>query len=113
MLNIILVVILGAVGIGLLLLELFLLPGFGIAGIGGILALVASVGLAHMVSASAGIITLGAEAIIALVATIIFFRGKSIEKMALNTTIDSKVEMAKPGNRMEEELKNKETENNK
>jgi len=106
--NIILVVILGLVGVGLLLLELFLLPGFGVAGISGIVAAIASIVLAYTtIGHTAGTITLVAEGILSLIAIIVFFRSRAIEKMALDTTIDSQVGLAKPGTRMEEELKEK------
>ncbi len=108
MINILLVILLGIVGVGLFLLELFLLPGFGIAGIGGVAALIASVALAYIrIGHMAGTITLVAETVIALIAIIAFFRSKAINKMALDTTIDSQVGLAKPGTRMEEELKEK------
>ncbi|MBO7501701.1 MAG: hypothetical protein J6T32_00620 [Paludibacteraceae bacterium] len=108
MINILLVVLLGLVGVGLLLLELFLLPGFGIAGIGGVASLIASMALAYIwLGHTAGTITLAAETIVSLIAIIVFFRSKAINKMALDTTIDSQVGLAKPGARMEEELKEK------
>ena len=101
--NVLLVIILGVVGVGLLLLELFLLPGFGIAGIGGFVSLAAAVVLAYTtISHLAGTITLVTAMVLSIIAIILFFRGHAIEKMALDTTIDSQVGLADPGKNMEE-----------
>jgi len=62
--NIFLVVLLVLAGVALLLMEMFLLPGFGIAGVSGFLALIG------------------------------FVRSKALDKMALDAKIDSHVELA-------------------
>ena len=59
--NVFLVVLLVLAGVALLLMEMFLLPGFGIAGISGFGFLVAAIVLAWLwISKVAGLITLGA-----------------------------------------------------
>jgi len=100
--NLLLVILLGVFGVLLLLLELFLLPGFGIAGISGFACLIASVVVAYVkMSALAGHITLLAVVVLCAVAIWAFLRSKALEKMSLDTTIDSKVDLASPGKKIE------------
>ena len=82
-------------GVALLLAELFLLPGFGIAGFSGFACLVAAVVLAYIkISLLAGYITLGACVVLSGLAIWGFVRSKAIDKMALETKIESHVELA-------------------
>ncbi len=53
------------------------------------------------VSAVAGHITLAACALLSILAIYAFFRSHAVEKMALDTTIDSKVDLAAPGKKIE------------
>lgn len=100
------VILLGVLGVVLLLLELFLLPGFGVAGIGGIFSLSASVVVAYIyIGHTAGTITLIASMVLGIVGVIYFFSSHTVDKMGLDATIDSKVGLASPGKRMEEEMK--------
>ncbi|MCQ2341736.1 MAG: hypothetical protein MJZ48_04720 [Paludibacteraceae bacterium] len=100
--NLLLVILLGVAGIILLLLEVFLLPGFGIAGISGFACLVAAVVVAYLrISAMAGHITLLAVVLLAALAIWGFIRSHALEKMSLDTTIDSKVDLAEPGKKIE------------
>ena len=93
--NVFLVVLLVLAGVALLLMEMFLLPGFGIAGIGGFGCLIAAVVLAWvLISKMAGYITLGACLLLAALAIWGFLRSKALDKMALDSKIDSHVEMA-------------------
>lgn len=112
--NIALVIILLVVGILLLLAELFLLPGFGIAGVCGFISLVGSVAVAYWKVAPvypwAGHVTLAAVFLFSALAVYGFVKSHAIEKMALDTTIDSSVELAAPGKKIED-LK-KDIENN-
>ncbi len=105
-LHIILVVFFVMVGVGLLLLELFLLPGFGVAGVGGVLSLIAGVVYAYIKLSAvypwAGHITLIAALVLSAIAIYIFMKSNAIEKMGLDTTIDSSVEMPSAGKHMEE-----------
>ena len=93
--NTFLVVLLVLAGVALLLMEMFLLPGFGIAGVSGFLALigagvVAWVWIGHV----AGLITLGACVILTGLAIFGFVRSNALDKMALDAKIDSHVELA-------------------
>ena len=94
--NVFLVVLLVLAGVALLLVEMFLLPGFGIAGIGGFGCLVAAVVMAWlMISRMAGYITLGACLVLSGLAIWGFLRSKALDRMALDSKIDSHVELAK------------------
>jgi membrane-bound ClpP family serine protease len=93
--NVFLVVLLVLAGVALLLMEMFLLPGFGIAGIGGFAALIAAVvwawiELGHL----AGILTLLACLVLSALAIWGFLRSNALDKMALDSKIDSHVELA-------------------
>jgi len=114
--NIFLVVLLVLAGVALLLMEMFLLPGFGIAGIGGFGCLIGAVVLAWMtIGHVAGLITLGACVVLTGLAIWGFVRSRALDKMALDTKIDSHVELA--NNKLKEkngtkEANEKETSNN-
>jgi membrane-bound serine protease (ClpP class) len=99
------VIVLIVCGALLVVAELFLLPGFGIAGIGGVLSMTAAVVLAYMrltaVYPWAGHIALVASVVITLIAIYIFWRSRAIEKMSLDSTIDSSVGLAEPGKKIE------------
>ena len=94
--NVFLVVLLVLAGVALLLMEMFLLPGFGVAGIGGFAALVGAVVLAWIkIGHIAGYITLAACLLMSGLAIWGFLRSKALDKMALDSKIDSHVELAK------------------
>ncbi|MCQ2345978.1 MAG: hypothetical protein MJZ82_04350 [Paludibacteraceae bacterium] len=99
------VILLLVFGVILLLAELFLLPGFGIAGISGFICLIAGVAWAYVRLAPvypwAGHLILAATLLLILVSIIIFIKSRAIDKMALDTAIDSKVELAAPGKKIE------------
>lgn len=95
------VILLVLVGVGLLVAEMFLLPGFGIAGISGFSALIASVVVAYLkMSPIAGHIVLAACLLLSALAIYGFFRSRAIEKMGLDAQIDSKVGLADPGKKI-------------
>ena len=102
----ILTIMLVLLGVGLVLAEMFLLPGFGIAGIFGLGALVAAVVLAYVkltaLWAWAGHVTLAACVILCAIAIWVFVKSKAMDKMALDTKIEGGVDMPAPGKRMEE-----------
>ena len=102
----ILTIILVLFGIGLLLAEMFLLPGFGIAGIFGLASLVAAVVVAYLklavLWAWAGHVTLAACVVLCAIAIWVFIKSKAMNKMALETKIEGGVDMPSPGKRMEE-----------
>jgi membrane-bound ClpP family serine protease len=100
--NIFLVVLLVLAGVALLLMEMFLLPGFGIAGVGGFGFLIAAVVWAWIkISHLAGLITLGACLVLSGLAIWGFVRSRALDKMALDSKIDSHVELA--NNKLKEE----------
>lgn len=97
------VILLLIFGVLLMTAELFLLPGFGVAGLSGLACLGGSVAVAYlMISHLAGHIVLCLSVILCVVTAIVFFRSKAVEKMGLDTEIDGKVEMPKAGKHMEE-----------
>lgn len=91
--EIFLVVLLTIFGIGLLMAEIFLIPGFGIAGVTGILSLAGSVFCGYyFLGAVAGHITLGAVVLLSALTVYVFLKNKTLDKMALQTDIDAKVD---------------------
>ena len=93
--NIFLVVLLVLAGVALLLMEMFLLPGFGIAGIGGFGCLTGAVVLAWIqLGRMAGYITLAACLVLSGLAIWGFLRSHALDKMALDSQIDGHVELA-------------------
>ena len=99
--NILILILLSLAGIVLLVLELFLIPGIGIAGIAGGGCLVGAVVYAYMaIGATAGHITFFAVLAATAVAVYVFYKSRAIEKMGLDTKIDDKVELAAPGGKI-------------
>ena len=102
----ILTVILVLFGVGLLLAEMFLLPGFGIAGIFGLASLVAAVVIAYLklvaLWAWAGHVTLAACVLLCAIAVWVFVKSKAMDKMALDTKIEGGVDMPSAGKHMED-----------
>ena len=102
----ILTIILVLFGIGLLLAEMFLLPGFGIAGICGLGSLIAAVVIAYIklavMWAWAGHVTLAACLLLNAIAVWMFIKSKAMDKMALDTKIEGGVDMPSAGKHMEE-----------
>jgi len=109
--DILIVVLLVLAGVLLLVLELFLIPGFGLAAIGGGGCLVGSVVYAYIaIGDKAGHITFFVALALTAIAIYIFYKSKAIEKMGLDTKIDDKVELADPGKKIER-LKSDDLEN--
>ena len=102
----ILTIILVLFGIGLLLAEMFLLPGFGIAGICGLGSLITAVVIAYIklavMWAWAGHVTLAACLLLSAIAVWMFIKSKAMDKMALDTKIEGGVDMPSAGKHMEE-----------
>ena len=106
--NIFLVVLLVLAGVTLLLLEMFLLPGFGIAGVSGFACLIGAVVVAWIwMGHVAGLITMGACVLMSALAVWGFVRSHALEKMALDTKIDGHVELANNKLKKEEKLSDK------
>ena len=101
----ILTIILVLFGVGLILAEIFLLPGFGIAGIFGLGSLAGAVAIAYtkliVLWAWSGHVTLAACIILCGLAIWAFFKSKAIDKMALDTKVEGGVDMPSAGERIE------------
>lgn len=85
------IVFLMGLAIGLLLLEIFLLPGITVAGAGGVVFALGGLFYAYTVGTTVGHITLAASVV---VFTGVFFwllRAKSFNKVALHAEVDSKL----------------------
>ncbi|MDR1499750.1 MAG: NfeD family protein [Tannerellaceae bacterium] len=94
-LDIAVIVFLMGVAIALILLEIFLLPGITVAGVGGALFAIGGVVFAYTVSPEAGHITLIASVAAFAGAFAWLLRSKSFNKVALHTDIDSRVTSAR------------------
>lgn len=83
--------------IGLLLIaaEFLIIPGFGLAGIFGILFLCASCGFAFSAFGhTAGLIVVAVNILLIVAGTILILRTKTWKKIGLRTNIDAKVDKA-------------------
>jgi membrane-bound ClpP family serine protease len=87
--NIIIIVIFMAVAIVLFLLELFLLPGITIAGVGGALFAIGGIIYAYWVGTVTGHITLIGSVILFIGFFAWLLRAKSFQRVALKTNVDS------------------------
>lgn len=79
------------VAIGLLLLEIFMLPGITVAGIGGAIFAVGGLVYAYSVSTFVGNVTSGGSLLAFVAAFAWLMRSKAFNRVALNTDIDSKL----------------------
>jgi len=90
-LDIAIIIFLIGIAILLILLEIFLLPGITIAGIGGALFAIGGVIYAYTISSSVGHITLIGSVVGFGIAFAWLLRSKSFNKVALKTDVDSKL----------------------
>lgn len=92
------VIILIAVGIVLILAEILLIPGIGVAGILGLVSLGGSCFYAfHEFGNTAGTAVTVINVVLLLGLTIYVLRAKTWKKLALNTNIDSKIQFFDEG----------------
>ncbi len=90
------IIILVSLGILLLLLEFFVIPGVTIAGIGGMLMIIGGVYIAYdSHGITYGNYTLLITSISIIIVLFFALRSKTWKKLALNTNIDSKVNAIK------------------
>ncbi len=86
------IIILMIVGILLILTEILLIPGVGVAGIFGVISLGGSCFYAYSeLGPAAGTIVTIVNIVLLVVLTIYVLRAKTWKKLALHTNIDSKV----------------------
>lgn len=89
------IIVLMGVAIGLLLLEIFLLPGLTLAGIGGMLFAIGGLSFAYSMSAAVGHLTLVVSLLLFAVIFVWLLRSGSFNKVALHAEIDSHVESSR------------------
>ncbi|MGN0187837.1 MAG: NfeD family protein [Paludibacteraceae bacterium] len=88
--EIFLIVLFMLLGIGFLLLELFLIPGISVGGFAGIAFVVASVWYAFAtMSTTVGCITLACGLVTLSIAVWLFVRSRALDKMSLKAEVDS------------------------
>jgi len=90
-LDIAIIAFLMGLAIVLILIEIFLLPGITLAGIGGILFAIGGTIYAYTISLSTGHITLLASGVIFGGIFFWMLRSNSFKKVALHTEVDSKL----------------------
>ena len=88
-LSIIIIVFIMAVAIILFLLEIFLLPGVTIAGIGGALFAIGGIIYAYSIGTTTGHITMISSIVLFVVFFAWLLRAKSFQRIALKTNVDS------------------------
>jgi len=86
------VILLLIIAIGLVLIEIFLIPGIGIAGIAGALLMITSLVLAYEVGVTFGHYVLASTGIISVGLVILAFRTKTWDRLSLKSDIHSKVD---------------------
>lgn len=91
--NVIIVAVLIVLGILLLLIEFFLLPGISIAGVGGVIFMVSGVIYSYIyLSSTAGNLTLALSLILLALAFVWLLKSKSLQKIALTADIRETVD---------------------
>lgn len=97
MLTVIIILIL--VGILMLLLEILVIPGTGVAGIIGFAVMIAGIWLAYTrINVQTGHIVLGVTLGVSIIGLLLALRSKTWNKAMLKTTIDGKVNKIDKGN---------------
>ncbi len=90
--EIIIVTLLVLFGIGLMLVELFLIPGISVAGVGAILFFVGSIYYAFtQITPLCGYITIALTLILIALSLVWVVRSKTLDRIALDTSVDSVV----------------------
>jgi membrane-bound ClpP family serine protease len=86
------VLLLLILAIGLVLIEIFLIPGVGIPGIAGAVLMLVSLYLAYDINTTYGHYTLGATALTSAGLIALAFRAKTWDKMSLKTGIEARIQ---------------------
>lgn len=90
--SLIILIIVMLVAILLGLAELFLFPGITIAGLGGLLFAGGGLYYAYSLGGTVGNVTLVCSIVLFVAGIIWFMRSRSLNKIALNTDVDSRLE---------------------
>jgi membrane-bound ClpP family serine protease len=90
-LDIAVIVFLMGLALSLILVEIFLLPGISLAGIGGLLFAICGVSYAYAVGLTMGHVTLASSVLLFAASFFFLLRAKSFNRVALHTEIDSKL----------------------
>lgn len=97
--DLIIIIVLLLIGIGLLVLETFFIPGFGLAGIAGIAFFAGGIMFAFSsLGAKNGTIILSAALIVTAAVFIWLIKSNTLDKIALKTDISSTVSDEKQSN---------------
>jgi membrane-bound ClpP family serine protease len=94
-LDIAVIIFLMGIAVALILLEIFLLPGITIAGIGGALFAAGGMIFAYTVGQTIGHVTLVASVLIFAGSFAWLLRSKSFNKVSLHTDVDSRLTSAR------------------
>ena len=87
------IILLILAGLILLILEFFVFPGVTVAGVGGVLVIALGIYFTYKTYGNtAGHLAIAGTIFLGIVMVYYSFRSKTWKKMALNTSIDSKVE---------------------
>jgi len=80
-------------GIFFMILEVYFIPGISIAGVGGVACMASGIILAYKhLGTTGGTLTLALSVVILGLVLYWFFRSKALDRMALNSEINSKTE---------------------
>ncbi len=80
------------IGVILFLVEIFLIPGISVAGVGGVVATISAIVYAYLkIGLWAGHFTLITSVLMIAVALYITLKSNAIDKMSLKSEIDSKI----------------------
>lgn len=92
--DILFVVIIILIGVVLILLEIFLLPGISVAGVAGVALFAGAIYMAYeKLGPTAGNVALLCCILFTAAGVYLFIKGKVLERMSLQTNIDSKVDL--------------------
>lgn len=91
MFEIFIIAFLMVVAVVLILLEIFLLPGITVAGVGGFIFAAGGLVYAYTIGQTVGNMTVLASVLIFVIAFIWLLRAKSFNRVALKTDIDSRL----------------------
>ncbi|MDR2811061.1 MAG: NfeD family protein [Tannerellaceae bacterium] len=94
-LDIAVIIFLMGIAVALILLEIFLLPGITIAGVGGALFAIGGIIFAYTVGQTIGHVTLVTSVIVFGGSFAWLLRSKSFSKVSLHTDVDSKLTSAR------------------